>query len=171
MQKLDMTNIDLIHGGSILDIDRNKLESFQKNLIKQYDITEDNISNLEKGDNKMAKEAVNHPSHYNRENSTECIEEMILVFGKEAVKNFCLCNVWKYRYRAADKNGAEDLAKSDWYFNKYKELCKEDEMKNTTTLTLTHKDSISNFNWNDIKKDYAVRMVKNNNTVSLDEFN
>lgn len=122
----------------------------------------------------MAKEAVNHPSHYNRENSTECIEEMILVFGKEVVKNFCLCNVWKYRYRAADKNGAEDLAKSDWYFNKYKELCKEDEMKNTITLTqkmIANKDSISNFNWNNIKKDYAVKIVKNNNTVSLDDFN
>jgi len=45
-----------------------------------------------------------------------------LVFGKEAVQNFCLCNAWKYRYRAADKNGEEDLKKSDWYLNKYKEL-------------------------------------------------
>ena len=53
----------------------------------------------------------------------ECIDEMILVFGKEAVKHFCLCNAWKYRYRAADKNGEEDLKKSDWYLSKYKELC------------------------------------------------
>ena len=44
-----------------------------------------------KGENKMT-EQVNHPQHYNRENSMECIEEMILVFGKEAVKHFCLCN-------------------------------------------------------------------------------
>lgn len=65
---------------------------------------------------------VEHPSHYNREGSMECIDEMILIFGVEAVKNFCLCNAWKYRYRAADKNGAEDLAKSDWYIRKYKEL-------------------------------------------------
>lgn len=71
------------------------------------------------------KEKVNHPSHYNREESMECIDEMILVFGKNAVMNFCLCNVWKYRYRAADKGGMEDLKKSDWYMKKYKELRKE----------------------------------------------
>ena len=65
---------------------------------------------------------VQHPKHYNREGGMECIDEMILVFGEEAVKNFCLCNAWKYRYRAADKNGEEDLKKSDWYLNKYKEL-------------------------------------------------
>lgn len=67
--------------------------------------------------------SVNHPNHYNRENSIECIDEMVLVFGKEAVKQFCLCNIWKYRYRASDKNGEEDLKKSDWYMRKYKELC------------------------------------------------
>jgi hypothetical protein len=67
-------------------------------------------------------ENVNHPKHYNREGGMECIDEMILVFGKEAVEHFCLCNAWKYRYRAADKNGEEDLKKSDWYLKKYKEL-------------------------------------------------
>lgn len=84
----------------------------------------------------MGKEKVNHPSYYNRENAMECIDEMILVFGKEAVKNFCLCNVWKYRYRAADKNGEEDLKKSDWYLNKYKELC-EDISETTITTDLS----------------------------------
>ena len=68
------------------------------------------------------KEAVNHPSHYCRENSMECIDEMVLVFGVEKTMDFCLLNCWKYRYRAADKNGAEDLAKSDWYLKKYAEL-------------------------------------------------
>lgn len=65
---------------------------------------------------------INHPSHYNRENGLECIDEMILLFGIEETLSFCKLNAWKYRYRAADKNGAEDLAKSDWYINKYKEL-------------------------------------------------
>lgn len=63
---------------------------------------------------------VDHPEHYNR--GIECIEEMIAVFGVEVVKHFCLCNVWKYRYRASDKNGKEDLDKSDWYIKKYMEL-------------------------------------------------
>lgn len=65
---------------------------------------------------------VNKPKHYNREGGMQCIEEMELIFGREAVKIFCKLNAWKYRYRAADKNGEEDLRKSDWYLNKYKEL-------------------------------------------------
>lgn len=66
---------------------------------------------------------VNHPKHYCREGAMECIDEMVLAFGIEAVKSFCLCNVWKYRYRSSEKNGEEDIAKSNWYMNKYKELC------------------------------------------------
>ena len=88
-----------------------------------------------KENKEMAKENVNHPKHYNREGGMECIDEMILVFGKEAVQNFCLCNAWKYRYRAADKNGEEDLKKSDWYLNKYKEL-KEEPIVTTSTITM-----------------------------------
>lgn len=68
-------------------------------------------------------ENVNHPKHYNREGGMECIDEMVLIFGVEEAKTFCKLNAWKYRYRAADKNGEEDLKKSDWYLNKYKELC------------------------------------------------
>lgn len=71
------------------------------------------------------EDVVNKPKHYNRDGAMQCIDEMILVFGKETVLSFCLCNAWKYRYRAADKNGAEDLAKSDWYLNKYKELLED----------------------------------------------
>lgn len=80
-------------------------------------------------------EMVNHPSHYCREDAMECINEMVLIFGKEAVKNFCLCNAWKYRYRAADKNGEEDLRKSDWYIRKYKELNGEDCQLGTITIS------------------------------------
>ena len=65
---------------------------------------------------------VNHPPHYTRSGALECIEEMILIFGEEAVANYCLCNAWKYRYRAYEKNGFEDISKSDWYVKKYKEL-------------------------------------------------
>lgn len=64
---------------------------------------------------------VNRPAHYTQ-GGMECIDEMLLIFGKEAVKHFCLCNAWKYRKRAMFKNGQEDIDKSDWYINKYKEL-------------------------------------------------
>lgn len=69
------------------------------------------------------KDAVNHPEHY-ESGSYECIDEMIAVFGMSVVANFCLCNVWKYRYRALNKNGKEDMEKSDWYMCKFMELKK-----------------------------------------------
>ena len=65
-------------------------------------------------------DAVNHPSHY--QGKHECIDEMIALFGVEAVKAFCKCNVYKYRFRAANKNGQEDLDKADWYMDKLIEL-------------------------------------------------
>lgn len=71
---------------------------------------------------KAKVDMVNHPPHYERDGAIECIDEMILVFGETAVKNFCLLNAWKYRYRAGEKNGFEDIKKSDWYMNKFKEL-------------------------------------------------
>lgn len=64
---------------------------------------------------------VNHPPHYTN-GGMECIDELEIVFGREAVKHFCLCNVWKYRKRALHKNKQEDLDKADWYMAKYKEL-------------------------------------------------
>lgn len=93
-------------------------------------------------------ETVNHPSHYNRENAIECIEEMELIFGTEAVMTFCLLNAWKYRYRAADKNGSNDLKKSDWYMNKYKELKEKQENKsndpNKYTITIPYQPNNNN---------------------------
>lgn len=68
------------------------------------------------------KEKVNHPKHYNRKDAMECIDEMVMLFGVEETQIFCKLNAWKYRYRAADKGGVEDLEKSDWYIKKYKEL-------------------------------------------------
>lgn len=89
----------------------------------------DNMANFENLKKLADEEKVDHPSHYNRPDAMEAIDEMILIFGKEAVKNFCLCNIWKYRYRAADKNGEIDLEKSDWYMKKYKELSKEETVR------------------------------------------
>ena len=65
-------------------------------------------------------DAVNHPAHY--QGKHECIDEMVALFGVEAVKSFCRCNVYKYRFRAAAKNGQEDLDKAAWYMDKLIEL-------------------------------------------------
>ena len=73
----------------------------------------------------MATERVNHPAHYQGANGRECIDEMIILFGKQAVIDFCRCNAYKYRFRAGKKEGAsaeEDLAKAEWYMNKAEEL-------------------------------------------------
>ena len=70
----------------------------------------------------MKVDMVNSPPHYRSNGGMECIDEMVLIFGKEATMNFCLCNAWKYRYRANAKNGQEDLDKANWYIAKYKEL-------------------------------------------------
>lgn len=68
---------------------------------------------------------ISHPKHYCRDGAMECIDEMVLLFGKEVVKHFALCNIWKYRYRSNDKNGEQDVKKSDEYVQIYKRLCDE----------------------------------------------
>ena len=110
-----------------------------KNCIASYDSNtgKSTIPSHWEGIGEIMKETkednVEHPKHYNRQGG------MILIFGKEVVKNFCLCNAWKYRYRAADKNGEEDLRKSDFYIAKYKEL--NDDLKSKLYVTPLDNDN------------------------------
>lgn len=76
---------------------------------------------------------VNHPPHYEREGAIECIDEMEIAFGINETIIFCKLNAWKYRYRAADKNGREDIAKSDWYMRKAKELREKKKLQAFTS--------------------------------------
>ena len=65
-------------------------------------------------------EHVNHPSHYCQPGKKECIVEMEEKFGVNAVYYFCICNAYKYRYRAGEKDGnpqEQDLKKAEWYEN------------------------------------------------------
>ena len=64
---------------------------------------------------------VNHPAHYNT-GKYESIDVMIETQGINAVKNFCICNAFKYIYRHRFKNGVEDIKNAIWYLNKYVEL-------------------------------------------------
>lgn len=52
-----------------------------------------------------------------------------ILFGVEAVKHFCMCNAYKYRFRANMKNGAEDIEKAEWYESKLIELGGVDDGK------------------------------------------
>ena len=58
---------------------------------------------------------VNHPAHYISGCGFECIEMMEMVFGKEAVIDYCVVNAFKYIWRHKQKNGTEDIAKAEWY--------------------------------------------------------
>ena len=60
---------------------------------------------------------VNRPAHYTS-GGIECIDAMQAAFGDEAVKDFCLCNAFKYLWRHRNKNGVEDLKKARWYLNR-----------------------------------------------------
>lgn len=60
-------------------------------------------------------EYVNGPAHYN---GTECIENMRKLFGDDAVRWFCICNAYKYRFRDGSKPGVaakQDEEKARWY--------------------------------------------------------
>lgn len=65
----------------------------------------------------IKEDVINHPKHY--EHGIECIDEMILLFGVAETMYFCKLNSHKYRKRALDKGGREDLDKSDWYMKEY----------------------------------------------------
>lgn len=73
-----------------------------------------------------AEDNVNHPSHYtDGENGIECIDAMIAAYGKEAVANFCKCNVFKYTFRSGKKQPVLSIEKAEWYLKKYMELAPE----------------------------------------------
>lgn len=60
-------------------------------------------------------EYVDGPAHYH---GTECIENMRKLFGDEAVRWFCICNAYKYRFRNGSKPGVtadQDEKKARWY--------------------------------------------------------
>jgi hypothetical protein len=68
-----------------------------------------------------APDGVNHPSHYET-NGIECIDAMKATQGVDAVRDFCICNAFKYIWRHRRKNGAEDIKKAVWYLNKWLEF-------------------------------------------------
>ena len=75
----------------------------------------------------VSKKAVDHPSHYQQAGRRECIEEMRIVFGDEAVMQWAIMTAYKYRYRAGNKDGnsaEQDHAKAEWYL-KYAEQLRD----------------------------------------------
>lgn len=71
------------------------------------------------------EDPVNHPSHYESLSPSlniQAIDCMRAAFGDDRVKDFCICNAFKYLFRHQNKGGNVDLLKCRWYINKYLEL-------------------------------------------------
>lgn len=88
---------------------------------------------------------VKEPEHY-KTHEFECIDEMIIAFGKEAVITFCVLNAWKYRYRAGSKGNAEtDLKKSDEYLRfAYELIGKPKLLKNAREAVISSESGTLN---------------------------
>ena len=88
------------------------------------------------------EDVVNHPSHY--EHGIECIDEMVLLYGKEEAMSFCKLNMHKYRKRAFDKGGKVDLDKSDWYMKEYTYLNSKMEIDLLEEIYDKYKHNLNN---------------------------
>lgn len=72
---------------------------------------------VEKCGEDVKPDPVERPEYY-QTGGIECIDAMTAAFGDETVKDFCLCNAFKYLWRHRQKNGVEDLKKARWYLNR-----------------------------------------------------
>ena len=68
-----------------------------------------------------------NPNHYKNSTSLECIESMMIAFGRESVLNFCMLNAYKYIWRWKNKNGYEDLEKAQWYIDRARKIIYDPE--------------------------------------------
>ena len=90
-------------------------------------------------------ETINHPTYYTSGCGFECIEMMEMIFGKEAVHDFCTLNAFKYLWRYRQKGGADDIGKAKWYLeytkglNVFKNRQAIDKMREHIEREETHK--------------------------------
>lgn len=123
-----------------------KLNDQVLQLKKQVEVQEqDNLALVERNDQLEAENyklksmlAKAQVDFLKKENTTEsdaaskqlrkqqtmgCFEEMLQVFGVEAVMAYCRCSAWKHRHDAMHKDKySEDNIKAEWYLKKLSEL-------------------------------------------------
>jgi hypothetical protein len=76
-----------------------------------------------------AKDAVNHPLHYNTGGSIECIEYIEDFLTYDEYVGYLRGNIAKYLHRWRYKNGLEDLKKAQWYLNRLVQLVESEADK------------------------------------------
>lgn len=74
---------------------------------------------------------VDHPDHYSN-GSIECIDAIESALTQEEFEGFLHGNILKYDWRYRNKNGVEDLKKSQWYNSKLQS-------------TITKRTSVNNY--------------------------
>lgn len=79
-----------------------------------------------------------NPDHYKNQTSLECIEAMEIIFGRDAVIDFCRCNAWKYIWRWKNKNGEEDLEKANWYLERAHKMLDGSDARVWTVRRMIH---------------------------------
>lgn len=94
------------------------------NIVLEFDTNTNNIG-FEK--NKDTASAIN-PEHYRKE-KVQCIDAMRFFLSDEIVAHGCLFNIFKYLWRYADKNGAEDIEKAKWYMQELKRIINANDRK------------------------------------------
>lgn len=83
-----------------------------------HDMSRFKSTHYKAGDSKP--DQVNHPPHYQRD-GIECIQAIEAALTPEEFRGYCKGNVIKYTWREQYKGKDEDLAKSQWYLNRYLE--------------------------------------------------
>lgn len=124
IEKLSYSQVcDMIN---ILDVDVEEFDERDDLIDKLCDLTclvdeehvdwpQEILSDTKQSDKEQQYESVNGPAHYN---GTECIENMRKLYGDEAVRWFCICSAYKYRFRKGNKPGAPaemDEGKAHWF--------------------------------------------------------
>lgn len=65
----------------------------------------------------------NADKQHRKQHQMGCFEEMVQVFGVEAVMAYCKCAAWKHRHDALHRDKySEDNIKAEWYLKKLSEL-------------------------------------------------
>lgn len=119
VENLDDTNASVTY--EFVGTDE-EIDAVMDGMQEFYDL----LNEKEYIDCNVVNSRVEHPSHYNRDGGIETIWEMISLYGIEETKSFCKLNAHKYRARANDKGGDEDMKKSDYYIKLYTYLATTD---------------------------------------------
>lgn len=107
----EQDNLALIDRNDELEAENSKLKAM---LAKAQ------VDFLKKG---PTPESNNISKQLRKNNPMGCFEEMLQVFGVEAVMAYCRCSAWKHRHDALQKDKySEDNIKAGWYLKKLAEL-------------------------------------------------